>query len=61
MDTKFGANVSNRMLLNAAKFQGYSFSVFELLKLKLFIKIPPPPPPRLGLKRGALVKSELVL
>ena len=25
MDTKFGANVSNRMLLNAAKFQGYSF------------------------------------
>ena len=42
MDTKFGANVSNRMLLNAAKFQGYSFSVFELLKLKLFIKIPPP-------------------
>ena len=41
MDTKFGANVSNRMLLNAAKFQGYSFSVFELLKLKLFIKIPP--------------------
>ena len=43
MDTKFGANVSNRMLLNAAKFQGYSFSVFELLKLKLFIKIPPPP------------------
>ena len=44
MDTKFGANVSNRMLLNAAKFQGYSFSVFELLKLKLFIKIPPPHP-----------------
>ena len=44
MDTKFGANVSNRMLLNAAKFQGYSFSVFELLKLKLFIKIPPPRP-----------------
>ena len=41
MDTKFGANVSNRMLLNAAKFQGYSFSVFELLKLKLF-KSPPP-------------------
>ena len=23
--SKFGANVSNRMLLNAAKFQGYSF------------------------------------
>ena len=25
MDTKFGMNVSNRMLVNAAKFQGYSF------------------------------------
>ena len=25
MDTKFGTNVSNRMLLNAAKCQGYSF------------------------------------
>ena len=28
MDTKFGTNVSNRMLLNAAKFQGYSFYQF---------------------------------
>ena len=25
MGTKFGTNVFNRMLLNAAKFQGYSF------------------------------------
>ena len=25
MDTKFGTNISNGMLLNAAKFQGYSF------------------------------------
>ena len=25
MDTKFGVNVSNDMLLNAAKFQGFSF------------------------------------
>ena len=34
-DTRFGTNTSNEMLLNAAKFQGYSFSVFELLKEKL--------------------------
>ena len=39
MDTKFGMNVSNRMLVNAAKFQGYSFYT------------PPPLPPLiLGLK-----------
>ena len=25
MDTKFDTNVSNRMLVKAAKFQGYSF------------------------------------
>ena len=28
MNTKFDTNVSNRMLLNAAKFQGYSFYRF---------------------------------
>ena len=38
MDTKFGMNVSNRMLVNAAKFQGYSFYT------------PPLPPLILGLK-----------
>ena len=27
-DTKFGINVSNEMLLNAAKYQGYSFYCF---------------------------------
>ena len=32
MDTKFGTNVSNRMLLNAAKFQGYSFYRFRVIK-----------------------------
>ena len=31
MQTKFGTNDSNRMLLNAAKFQGYSFYRFLLL------------------------------
>ena len=34
MDTKFGTNVSNRMLLNAAKFQGYSFYRFWVFKGK---------------------------
>ena len=34
MDTKFGTNVSNRMLLNAAKFQGYSFYCFWVIKGK---------------------------
>ena len=34
MDTKFGKNVSNRMLLNAAKFEGYSFYRFWVIKGK---------------------------
>ena len=34
MDTKFGTNVSNRMLLNTAKFQGYSFYRFWVIKGK---------------------------
>ena len=34
MDTKFGKNVSNRMLLNVAKFQGYSFYRFWVIKGK---------------------------
>ena len=34
MDTKFGTNVSNRMLLNAANFQGYSFYRFWVIKGK---------------------------
>ena len=35
MDTKFGTNVSNRMLLNTAKFQGYSFYHFWVTRLGL--------------------------
>ena len=34
MDTKFGTNVSNRMLLNAAKCHGYSFYCFWVIKGK---------------------------
>ena len=35
MDTQFGTNVSNRMLLNAAKCHGYSFNRFWVIKGKL--------------------------
>ena len=34
MDTKFGMNISNKMLLNAAKFQGYSFCHFGVIEGK---------------------------
>ena len=34
MDTKFGTNDSNRILLNAAKFQRYSFYRFWVIKGK---------------------------
>ena len=33
-DTKFGTVVSNKMFLNAAKFQGYSFFLFWVIKGK---------------------------
>ena len=58
-DTKFGTNVSDEMLLNAAKCQGYNFYCFWVIKGKPTgegaggkITLPPPlppPPPRLGL------------
>ena len=32
MDAKFGKNVSNRILMKAAKFQGYSFYYFWVIK-----------------------------
>ena len=34
MDTKFGTNVSNRMLLNAAKCKDYSIYRFWVIKGK---------------------------
>ena len=34
LNTKFGTNVSNRMLLNAAKFQGYCFYRFWVIQGK---------------------------
>ena len=45
MDTKFGTKVSNRMLLNVAKFQGYNFYRFRVIKRKPTegVKLPPLP------------------
>ena len=50
-DTKLGMNVSHKMLLNAAKYQGYSFYRFGIIKGKPTggVKLPPTPTPRLGL------------
>ena len=50
-NTKFGTNVSNKMLLNATKFQGYSFYRFWGIKGKPKL---PPTPPRLGLKKNII-------
>ena len=44
MDTKFGTNISNKILLKAVKFQGYNSYRFWVIKGKLS------PPPRLWLK-----------
>ena len=46
-DTKFGTNISNKMLLNAAKCLGYSFYRFWVIKGKPTGWVTPP---RLGLK-----------
>ena len=47
MDTKFGTDVTNQMLENAAKYQSYSFNRFWVIKEKLTGgrggKIIPPP------------------
>ena len=47
MDTKFGTTVSNKMLLNAAKFQGYSFYRFWDIKGKPTGELGTPPSPPL--------------
>ena len=57
-DTKFGTNVSSKVLLNAAKCQGYSFYRFWVIKWKPTrwggdVKLPHPPS-RLGLNGNAV-------
>ena len=54
MGTKFGTNVSSRMLLNVAKFQGYSFYRFWVIKGKPTGGIKLPPPLRLVLSTNPL-------
>ena len=49
-DTKFGTNVSNKILLNTAKYQGHSFYRFWVIKGKpTGVEVKLPNPPRLGL------------
>ena len=52
-NTKFGTDVSNKMILNVAKCQGYSFYRFWVIKWKTTGGLPSPHPPtyppRLGL------------
>ena len=61
MDTKFCTNVSNRISLNAANFQGYSFYRFWVIKGKPTrgdVKFPPPPfLPGLGLNPNFVLNS----
>ena len=40
-DTRFCTNLSNKMFLNAAKCQGYSFNRFWVIKGKGNVKLPP--------------------
>ena len=56
--TKFGTNISDKMLLNAAKWQGYSFYRFWVIKGRpigegggggVGVKLPAPHPLKLGL------------
>ena len=59
MDTKFGTNVPNRMLLNVAKFQDYSFYRFWVTKKKPKLEgegVKLLPSKRLGLKASELPK-----
>ena len=49
-DTKFGTNVSNKYLLNAAKYQVHSFYSFWVIMLRENQQELKIPPPRLGLK-----------
>ena len=60
-DTKFGMDVPNEMLLNAAKFHGYSFYYFWVIKRKTTGGKIPHAPPRLGLKIYSPVKLKQLL
>ena len=59
-NTKFGTNVFNKMLLNAAKCQDYNFYSFWVIMVKLTggwgVKLPPSP--RWGLMSGQFKSFE---
>ena len=58
MDTKFGTNVSNRMLLNSAKFQSCSFYFFWVIKGKpTGGQNSPPPPTQIRVNQNTLSNS----
>ena len=51
-DIEFCTNVSNKILLNTAKCQGYGFNRFGVINGKLTGRVKLPlPPPRLELKK----------
>ena len=60
MDTKFGMNVSNIMLLNAEKFWGYSFYRFWVIKGKPTggVKSPPPSITQIRVNKIKLFREE---
>ena len=62
MNTKFDTNVSNRMLLNTANFQGYSFCHFWVIKGKPTGggEISPPPPTHIRVKKKVISKASQV-
>ena len=57
-DTNLCTNVSNKKLLNTAKYQGYSFHRFWVIKGKATVA---PLPPRLGLKWFAISLAFVVI
>ena len=58
-DTKFGKNVSNKLLLNATKCQGYSFYRFWVIKGKQRGKTTPPPT-QIRVKKQSFLKYILL-
>ena len=55
-DTEFDPNVTNKMLLNAPKCQGYCvFTVFELSRENQLAVVKITPPPQISVKYWVLV------
>ena len=50
-NTKFGTDVSNKMLLNTEKFQSYNFNRFWVIKGKPSLEITAPLSPQIRFKK----------